>query len=200
MRYDKMSRTQFVKCQAFAVDNHAGQRYGTLPYAIHLVSVDEVVIDFFGSNALDLRAAAWLHDVLEDTAVSYNDVRKVAGEEVADIVYLLTDEKGKNRAERKSRTLPAIAGSFEATCIKIADRIANVRHSKTGYSSSLLGLYAEEHTEFCTYLEGRRESDVTRMLSVLHEEFLDSDASKIAFRTVELRDRSRLSRQEGEPQ
>jgi len=44
--------------------------------------------------------ACWGHDLIEDCRVSYNDVKDALGQEAADIIYAVTNEKGKNRKER----------------------------------------------------------------------------------------------------
>ena len=71
-----------------------------------------------------------LHDTLEDTTLSYNDIKKAFGKEVAEIVYCVTDELGRNRNERKEKTYPKIKANWKATVVKICDRIANITQSK----------------------------------------------------------------------
>ena len=44
--------------------------------------------------------ATWGHDLIEDTRVSYNDVMNHLGQEASDIVFAVTNDKGKNRQER----------------------------------------------------------------------------------------------------
>src|SRR5215831_9990131 len=47
-----------------------------------------------------LLAACWTHDLIEDCRQTYNDVKKFCGNDIAEITYALTNEKGKNRKER----------------------------------------------------------------------------------------------------
>ena len=79
----------------------------------------------------DMMAAAWLHDVLEDTPTTYDDVRELVSENVADLVLQLTDisrpEDG-NRAIRKGMDRDHLAkASPEAQTIKLADLIDNAK-------------------------------------------------------------------------
>ena len=59
---------------------------------IHLLPNNRVISE--------VLAACWVHDVIEDCRETYNDVKNVLGERVADIAYALTNEKGKTRKER----------------------------------------------------------------------------------------------------
>jgi (p)ppGpp synthase/HD superfamily hydrolase len=88
-----------------------------------------------------------LHDILEDTPLSYNDVKKEFGEKVADIVYDVTDELGKNRKERKERTYPKIRANHDAILVKICDRIANANNSKK-LNKRMFEMYKKEHRDF----------------------------------------------------
>lgn len=111
----------------FAITHHGSQVYANIhPYVIHLHDVMMVLVEF-GIHDPDLLASAWLHDVIEDTACNYHDVENEFGTKIADIVYVLTDELGKNRKERKVKTLPKLNNFVEAQVVKLADWIANVR-------------------------------------------------------------------------
>lgn len=93
-----------------------------------------------------LLAAAWLHDVAEDTATSIEEITKAFGPEVADIVHRVSDEPGANRKERKSKTYPKIRAQRGATIVKLCDRIANVEASRA--VPKKMKMYAEEYPEF----------------------------------------------------
>ena len=57
--------TKIEKAKAFAYHRHDGQRYGQYPYVKHLQDVYELAVKF--SLSENVKAAAWLHDTLEDT-------------------------------------------------------------------------------------------------------------------------------------
>jgi guanosine-3',5'-bis(diphosphate) 3'-pyrophosphohydrolase len=132
--------------EAFAIQAHGSQKYGDQPYVVHLRHVSQILeqAGFGGEPALS--AAAWLHDVVEDTAVEVEEVRRFFGEDVADIVFRVTDELGSNRKERKLKTYPKIAGHRGATIIKLCDRIANVEASKK--NPEKMAMYLAEYSEF----------------------------------------------------
>jgi (p)ppGpp synthase/HD superfamily hydrolase len=80
--------------------------------------------------------------------VSYNDVKDALGQEVADIVYAVTNEKGKNRKERANdKYYEGIRNTPGAVFVKLCDRIANVQYSKmTG--SRMFEMYKKENINF----------------------------------------------------
>lgn len=154
--------------------NHMYSEY--LPYEFHLRMVAEVAKDF--KHLLDdtkdyftgepyrgpmqdqvtLRdaclVAVWAHDTIEDTRVSYSDVKNVLGQEAADIVYAVSNEKGKNRAERANdKYYEGIKNTPGAVFVKLCDRIANVQYSKMT-KSRMFELYKKENTNFLTKLGG----------------------------------------------
>ncbi len=67
------------------------------PYAVNLDAVTEIASDY-GEKAIVLT---YLHDVVEDTDVTLNDLEREFGKFLTRRVGLLTDELGKNRKERK---------------------------------------------------------------------------------------------------
>jgi (p)ppGpp synthase/HD superfamily hydrolase len=121
------------KARVFATASHAAvaqlRKYTNQPYIVHPAEVAKIVTRV--SHTPEMVAAAWLHDVVEDTGVTLEIVKAEFGQEVADLVGWLTDvsrpEQG-NRATRKAidRAHSAMAPA-EAQTIKLADLISNTR-------------------------------------------------------------------------
>ncbi len=128
---------------------HANQTYDIYPYGYHIRQVVKIAEELGYDESIIVASA--LHDTLEDTELSYNDLKKAFGEEVAEIVYCVTDELGRNRKERKAKTYPKIQGNWKATIVKICDRIANMQQSKD-YNQKLFDMYKKEHEDFCRSL------------------------------------------------
>ncbi|MCI5143160.1 MAG: bifunctional (p)ppGpp synthetase/guanosine-3',5'-bis(diphosphate) 3'-pyrophosphohydrolase, partial [Candidatus Electrothrix sp. ATG1] len=82
-----------TKARKFALKHHGEQKYGKHPYKVHLDAVAELV-QKYGETAIII---AYLHDVVEDTEVNLDDIKKEFGELIADCVAVLTDEPGKDR-------------------------------------------------------------------------------------------------------
>lgn len=141
------------KAFLLAEQAHHGQQYGLYPYSYHLKQVAEVAEEIGFDD--EIVIACLLHDILEDTHLSYNDIKKEFGEDIAELVYAVTDELGRNRKERKERTYPKIKGNPKAIAVKLCDRIANVREAKISFNKSfgssdskMYKLYKQEHLEF----------------------------------------------------
>lgn len=117
---------------AFAGTMHTGQtrKYTGEAYIFHPIEVYTAVSRIPGAT-LEMRAAALLHDVVEDCEVSPFEVECMFGPAIAELVMWLTDvsvpEDG-NRAARKAKDLAHIAKApAEAQAIKAADLISNLR-------------------------------------------------------------------------
>lgn len=138
--------TKVKEAAYFAISAHGNQTYDGYPYYFHLEEVVEVLREYGFTEDVYVMSG-YLHDALEDTAVSYNDIKNKFGVDVAEIVYAVTDELGRNRKERKEKTLPKIAALYDAIVVKLADRIANMRNSmKKGHKMN--EMYAKEYEEF----------------------------------------------------
>lgn len=129
--------------------NHFYDTY--LPYEFHLRMVVQVCKDFshlYPNNWSDLELACWGHDLIEDTRTSYNDCKKVLGEWVADVIYAVSNEKGRNRQERANREYYlGIRNTEGATFVKLCDRIANIQYSKLT-KSRMFEMYRKENENF----------------------------------------------------
>jgi len=130
----------------FAEDAHKNQKYGEHPYSHHLEHVHSTLC-FFGVTDETLLCSAWLHDTIEDTRTTYEDLQRVFNKDVADLVFVVTNEEGKNRKERNVKTYPKIKNSLKGTILKLADRIANTVESMTT-NKGLLEMYRKEYASF----------------------------------------------------
>jgi len=93
------------KAREFALKAHTTQTYGTIyPYYKHLEDVYNVLIKFgfTEDKDLDILTSAFLHDSIENADISYSDIKRAFDENIAEIVYGVTDELGRNRKEREN--------------------------------------------------------------------------------------------------
>lgn len=115
----------------FAAKKHVHQRRkGELqePYINHLTEVARLLAEATQGQDTDLVIAGLLHDAIEDQNVSRQEIAELFGEEVAQIVAEVTDDKSLPKQERK-RLQAETAGkkSEKARLLKIADKTANLR-------------------------------------------------------------------------
>jgi len=152
-----MNRTpgpNVFRAKMFAEAAHAGQSYDSFPYTYHLSQV-VAMLEKFGFDDPIMLSAGWLHDSIEDTNRNYNDIASEFGPEVAELVYAVTNEKGRNRKERNARTYPGIRGNDQATALKLADRIANVEHGTINGGKE--EMYRKEFENFQFHLRPSKE-------------------------------------------
>jgi len=102
---------------------------GPFPQTNHLEEIVDLV-EKAGGDDIEI-AAAWLHDSVEDTDTTLEEIRSLCGEAVARIVEELTDAeeiKHLSTQERKSKQAERVlTESNSAKKIKLADQISNVR-------------------------------------------------------------------------
>lgn len=132
-----------TRAQAFATRHHAAvgqvRKYTGEPYIVHPAAVVALVRSV--PHTPEMLAAAWLHDTLEDTAATYEELLADFGAEVTALVDMLTDASRPsdgNRAARKAIDREHTAqASPEAKTIKLADLIDNtrsiMRHDPDGF-------------------------------------------------------------------
>ena len=136
------------RARNFAVQSHGDQKYGDHPYTIHLDAVSEIARPY-GETAVVI---AYLHDIVEDTIITIDQVTDTFGKLVSDCVAIVTDEPGKSRKERKDKTYKKMAdvnGETElALIVKAADRLANMRSCVNNKKQNLFNMYKLEHDIF----------------------------------------------------
>jgi (p)ppGpp synthase/HD superfamily hydrolase len=120
-----------LKAARFASLKHVAQkRKGSAaePYLNHLIEVADLVAQAIDSPDANLIAAALLHDVVEDTGTTREEVVAEFGTDVANLVSEVTDDKSLPKAERKRLQIEhAPHLTPRAQTIKIADKISNLR-------------------------------------------------------------------------
>jgi guanosine-3',5'-bis(diphosphate) 3'-pyrophosphohydrolase len=116
---------------AFAAHKHRDQRRKDAqasPYINHPIALAEVLAREGGVTDIEVLAAALLHDTIEDTDTSLEELRAEFGERIAGMVAEVTDDKELPKAERKRLQIEHAAGiSDGAKLVKLADKICNLR-------------------------------------------------------------------------
>jgi guanosine-3',5'-bis(diphosphate) 3'-pyrophosphohydrolase len=120
-----------TKAMNFAAQKHIDQRRkgeAAEPYLNHLTEVAALLAEFTKGTDPVVVAAGILHDTIEDTQTTREELVREFGENVADIVCEATDDKSLHWAERKrQQIIHAAHASAEAKQIKMADKISNLR-------------------------------------------------------------------------
>ncbi|MBP6881351.1 MAG: bifunctional (p)ppGpp synthetase/guanosine-3',5'-bis(diphosphate) 3'-pyrophosphohydrolase [Candidatus Pacebacteria bacterium] len=123
------------RAEAIAKKAHEGQVRKTdgTPYIEHPLAVAKIVAEYGFTEAV--VAAAIVHDVLEDTDVSEEELRSKLGDEVVDIVTAVSEDKRLEWRDRKSQYIAQVVNADEQVkAVSVADKIHN--------AESLLAYYA----------------------------------------------------------
>lgn len=119
------------RAKALATSAHEGQsrKYTGEPYVVHPIEVAEIVASVPHTEAM--LAAALMHDIVEDTALTLADLRSMFPQEVVDLVDQLTDVSkpgdGNRRVRKEMDRQHTAQASAAAKTIKLADLISNTR-------------------------------------------------------------------------
>ena len=122
---------QFVKAVAFAAEKHRTQRRkdaDASPYINHPIALANVLANEGGISDISILCAAVLHDTIEDTKTTAEELEGIFGKRITSIVLEVTDDKGLDKDVRKQKQIehaPHI--SREAKLVKLADKISNLR-------------------------------------------------------------------------
>lgn len=119
-----------TRAMMFAAQKHADQRRKgekAEPYVNHLIEVADLLAQHTGGQDMDLVIAGVLHDTIEDTKTTYEELKREFGENIADIVRECTDDKSLPKQERKRLQVEhAPHKSDRARMVKMADKISNL--------------------------------------------------------------------------
>lgn len=168
-----------IACAARDLHDSVNQKYNaTLPYGYHLDMVARYAADYGhevladAADLLPLLFGAYFHDSIEDARLSYNDVTRRAAAFMndaqaymaAEIVYALTNDKGRTRSERAGeRYYAGIRATPYAPFVKLCDRAANTAFSARaadGGNSRMSKIYANEWPHFLAAIRVDRPADV----------------------------------------
>ena len=128
-----LNYAEIKKAYDFAKEAHKGQKRSSgEDYFIHPCAVVEILTDYgFDSSTV---IAAFLHDVLEDTSVTYDQLRDEFGDEIVELVEGVTKldklqfvNREEAQAENFRKIFVAMAKDLRVIIIKLADRLHNMR-------------------------------------------------------------------------
>ena len=120
-----------LRAVEFAAVKHRDQRrkgVDSSPYINHPISVASMITNIAGVEYLPTLLAAILHDTIEDTCTTTDELENLFGQEVLSIVMEVTDGKGLPKLERKRLQVEhAPHMTLAAKLVKLADKCANIK-------------------------------------------------------------------------
>jgi len=125
-----MNNQLILKAAHFAAQKHKDQRRKdkeVSPYINHPISVAKIISEIGNIEDPEVLAAALLHDTIEDTETTVDELIDNFGERVCSLVQEVTDDKNLPKMERKQRQIEHAKEISEgAALIKLGDKISNV--------------------------------------------------------------------------
>lgn len=165
-----------IRDSACKLHESVNQMYdGSLPYGFHLSMVADAALKWGYSvlasdcDFIPVVFGAYFHDSIEDARVTYNDLLRMAANfmdrqqsvTAAEIVYALTNDKGRTRAERAGeRYYAGIRATPYAPFVKLCDRYANTFHSHSDAGAEhqrMLGVYSGEWQHFIESIDAHSD-------------------------------------------
>lgn len=143
-----------IQFASMAHGNQVRKGNGDIPYIFHPIDVANEVIYYSGLPAKEIERAsivAILHDVVEDTHVSENDVRAQFGEEISRGVAALSKNESIEEIDKLSKLeqlkesiVRIKAASRYVACVKLADRVSNLKAFPAMWSRQKIANYLDE--------------------------------------------------------
>ena len=129
--WDQNNVKLLMKALAFAADKHRDQRrknQDASPYINHPIDLANILCNEGRVDDIEVICAALLHDTVEDTETTFEDIESEFGKPIQQIVKDVTDDKSLNKAVRKQKQIEHAAHvSDKAKLVKLADKISNLR-------------------------------------------------------------------------
>lgn len=126
---------KIVRAAYFAGEKHKDQRRSDkeeTPYINHPLELASILVDEGHIEDVDVICAALLHDTIEDTDTTFEELERNFGLIVTNIVREVTNDMTLSSAERRLKEAASIRGiSNQAKLVKLADKIANIRDIST---------------------------------------------------------------------
>jgi (p)ppGpp synthase/HD superfamily hydrolase len=151
----------YLKAINYAADAHKDQKNpgSERSYMTHVTSVTmEVMTAYAAAGGFDVNFAvqcALLHDVIEDTPITYEEVVSHFGKEVADGVLALTkDESLEKSLQMKDSLQRILLQPNEVWIVKLADRVSNLQPPPSYWTAERKAFYKNEALEILETLKG----------------------------------------------
>ena len=155
-------RAEAVGALLFAIERHHGQmrKASAIPYVVHPVRVMQLAVEAAAALGLGeqvagvIELAALLHDTIEDTDTTPEEVRERFGDRVLEVVLELTQDMSAPKAVRRQAMIEHCGSmSLEARVVKLADRLDNMRGIEI-FDEAFITRYCAEAKEMAERMRG----------------------------------------------
>ncbi|RUS71035.1 hypothetical protein EGW08_021206 [Elysia chlorotica] len=168
---------EIVRCTNFAALKHKDQRRKDkqqTPYVNHVIGVAHILVSEGGISDVSVIQAALLHDTVEDTDTSFYELQAEFGEDVANLVKEMTDDKSLPKAERKALQIShAPQASHRAKLVKLADKLYNLRDLRRCTPESWTEERVQEYFEWASQVVAGLRGTNQAMEDALDQLFME---------------------------
>ncbi|XP_073984679.1 metazoan SpoT homolog-1 isoform X2 [Rhodnius prolixus] len=155
-----------IKCVNFCAMKHKDQRrkdVESTPYINHPIGVACILTEEAGITDPNVIMAALLHDTVEDTNTTFQEIEMMFGPKIKSIVEEVTDDKNLAAPVRKQLQIDhAKSSTYEAKLVKLADKLYNLRDlnrsTPVGWSEKRVTEYFEWSAKVVNNLRGTNKS------------------------------------------
>lgn len=179
----RWSQDLYTQTFKFAAQAHLGQKIpgSDIPYLMHLSLVSmEIMAALHFEAWIDADLAlqcALLHDVIEDTDVSYEDIKKKFGKKIADGVLAMTKDSSLEKRDQMADSLKRIKEQpKEIWMVKLADRIVNLQPPPSGWTYIKAKKYRLQAIEIHDALKDASVFLASRLKRKIEREYLKNIA------------------------
>lgn len=160
-----------VRIHAVKAHKAVNHLYDGKPYSIHLNLAEEIGNRFIHhipeKDRINVICGILHHDTIEDCNLTFNNVKDMSNEIIAELAFACTNEKGRTRNERANdKYYEGIRNTKYATFVKLCDRIANVEYSLNS-KNRMFSTYKKEQSHFKTMLYTLEYEDMWKYLDEL---------------------------------
>lgn len=160
-----MFSEKILKAKRFACEAHEGQKYGEYSYDKHLCEVAGLANYFFDDE--EVIIASWLHDTIEDTKITFENIEAEFGTTIADAVSSVTKTKDKEE------TLKRISSNAIGTKVKVCDRYANMLETFVSQNKRLALKYTLEYPTFRETLLSCETAKIFKKIDDIYSDLLE---------------------------
>ncbi|MEJ2612453.1 MAG: HD domain-containing protein [Candidatus Thiodiazotropha sp.] len=165
-----------VKALAFSARKHRDQRRKDIeatPYVNHPINLMDILVNEAGISDTETLLTALLHDTIEDTETTFEELENEFGLVIASLVMEVSDDKSLSKLERKAMQVShAPELSDKAKLVKLADKISNLRDIKrsppVGWELSRVQAYFDWAKRVIDGLKGTH-SGLEKLFDEIHQ-------------------------------
>lgn len=164
-----------IRAAYFAGEKHRMQRRGDVektPYINHPLELAAILTEEAGVSDVTILCGALLHDTLEDTETTFDELKQFFGIEIASLVLEVSNDMSLSSIERRiyeSRKVAELSNS--AKIIKLADKLANIRDVSTMPPVGWTKEKKKEYFDFALIIADKAKESCPKLFQTFSQDY-----------------------------